>query len=81
MPSLATRLAISRYQTANVEAAAEAAQAAAATAAAAAVTAQTAANTANDVIADIEDGVLDLDAVKVGGQRFINSAGTLVPEP
>lgn len=30
---------------------------------------------------DIQDGTLDLEAVTVGGTRFINDGGTLVAEP
>lgn len=62
-------------------AAAAAADAAAANAAVEAAAATAAAASANDTIAQIEDGTLDLSAVKIGGTRFINNAGTLEPEP
>lgn len=74
MPSLATRLAVQRLTLANTEAAAAAAIAAA-------EAANIAAAAANDAIEDLEAGTLDLDAVSVGGQRFINDGGTLVVEP
>jgi hypothetical protein len=74
MPSLATRLAIAKLTLANTEAAADAAISAA-------NAANTAAANANATIAEIESGTLDLDAVKVGGTRFVNSGGSLVAEP
>ena len=63
---------------ANVAAAT--ANTAATTAAAAATSAQSAADSANDTIDEIEAGTLDLSAVKVGGTRFVNTGGSLVPE-
>lgn len=53
---------------------------AAADAAAAATDAATAAAGANTAIAQIEAGEYDLEAITIGGQRFINDAGTLVLE-
>jgi hypothetical protein len=67
MPSLRTRI---RYQEVILDVAEEAlADAAAAVASATAA------------LEDIELGVLDLDAITVGGLRFINDGGTLVVEP
>lgn len=57
------------------------AQAAAETANNAAELAFEAAADAGLAIAQIEEGTLELEAVKIGGQRFVNSGGTLVPEP
>lgn len=37
--------------------------------------------TATETLGDLEAGTLDLDAVTIGGQRFINDGGTLVVEP
>lgn len=67
MPSLSTRLA---YQAMTLD------QAEAAT-----ISAIAAAAAANEAVEAIEGGTLDLDAVTVGGQRFINSGGNLIPEP
>lgn len=61
-------------------AAAAAADAAAATAQAEASSAAAAASQANSLIEDIEAGELDLSAVKVSGQRFINNGGVLEAE-
>ncbi len=36
---------------------------------------------ATDALVDIEAGTLDLDAVTVGGQRFVNNGGVLELEP
>lgn len=67
MPSLRTRI---RYQEVKLGLSQDAlADAAAAVA------------TATDQLEDIAAGTLDLDAITVGGQRFINDAGTLVLEP
>jgi S-adenosylmethionine:tRNA-ribosyltransferase-isomerase (queuine synthetase) len=67
MPSLRTR---QRYQALVLDRA-EASIAAA----------SAALETATDTLEDIEAGTLDLDAVTIGGQRFINDGGTLVVEP
>lgn len=67
MPSVSTRLAFQRMVIAGAEAAAAAANAAAAN--------------ANAAIDDLEAGNLDLDAVTVGGERFVNTGGSLNPEP
>jgi hypothetical protein len=58
-----------------------AAQTAAADAQAAANTAITAADSATTTLSQIESGTFDVDAVTIGGTRFINSGGTLVAEP
>ena len=60
-----------------------AADTAAAEAAAAATEAQAAAasaTTANSAITQIQEGTLEIEAIKIGGQRFINSGGSLVAE-
>lgn len=67
MPSLATRMA---YQGLALASAQDALADAAAEVAAA--TAQ---------LADLADGELELDAITVGGVRFINDGGALVAEP
>lgn len=67
MPSIRTRI---RYQGMTLETAEDALASAAAEVAAATTT-----------LSNIETGTLDLDAVKVGGVRFINSGGSLVAEP
>lgn len=67
MPSLRTRIAFDRIVLAT-------AQDALADAAASVAT-------ATQQLNDIQAGTLDLSAVKVGGQRFINSGGNLVAEP
>lgn len=33
------------------------------------------------LLIDLQDGELDVEAITVGGQRFINDGGTLVVEP
>lgn len=67
MPSLATRIA---YQSLTLSTAQEALSEAA-----------TAVAEAADELEALADGTLELEAVNVGGQRFINSGGSLVPEP
>ena len=67
MPSLATRIA---YQNLSLATAQEALSEAAAAVA----------DAAEDLQA-LADGELELDAVTVGGTRFVNSGGALVPEP
>lgn len=67
MPSLRTR---TRYQGLVLETAQdEIAEAAAAL------------STATDTLSDLESGTLDVDAITVGGVRFIESGGNLIPEP
>jgi len=63
------------------QAAAVAANEAAEVAQTAAETATTAADAANAAIENLEAGTFDLEAVTVGGQRFINNGGVLEPEP
>lgn len=65
----------------NLFLAAQTAYDAAAQAHSAANAATNAAAEAEAVIDEIEAGTLDMDAVKVGGVRFINSGGSLVQEP
>lgn len=67
MPSLRTRTA---YQNIVL-----------ATAQDALVEAAAAVSDATTALNDIQTGTLDLDAVKIGGQRFINDGGALVAEP
>ena len=38
-------------------------------------------SSATTTLSAIEAGTLDLDAVTIGGTRFINNAGSLEPEP
>lgn len=38
-------------------------------------------NTATQTLGEIQTGTLDLDAVTVGGVRFIESGGALIAEP
>ena len=45
------------------------------------VEAATAVADATDALTDIQTGTLDLDAVTIGGQRFINNGGVLEVEP
>jgi hypothetical protein len=66
MPSLRTR---TRYQEYLLSGAQEALDEAA-----------EAVSAATDVLEDLEAGTLDLEAVTVGGVRFVNDAGVLVPE-
>ncbi len=68
MPSLRTR---TRFQGIVLETAEEALVAASAAVASAAA----------GTLGEIEAGTLDLDAITVGGVRFIESGGNLVPEP
>lgn len=67
MPSLATRIA---YQNLTLATAQEALSEAA-----------TAVAEATQDLQDLTDGELELDAVTVGGQRFVNSGGVLIAEP
>lgn len=67
MPSLATRM---RYQGIVLERA-EAALSEAAEAV----------GNATETLEAIEAGTLDMDAITVGGVRFIHSFGDLIPEP
>lgn len=67
MPSLRTR---TRYQGLVLETAQDAIADAAA-----------AVSSATDTLNDIEAGTLDLDAITVGGQQFINDSGVLVAAP
>lgn len=67
MPSLRTRVAIQNAVLATAQQElAEAAQAV---------------SDATDLLEEIQDGVLDVEAITVGGTRFINDGGTLVAEP
>lgn len=43
--------------------------------------AQNAADSANEAIDQIANGTLELEAVKIGGQRFVNDGGVLTVEP
>lgn len=63
------------------QSAADAANEAAAVATDTAATAQTAADAANGAVDQIADGTFSLDAVKIGGVRFTNQGGELLPEP
>ncbi len=74
MPSLRTRISYAGMAASNIEATVAVAQAALAEAAVAVAE-------ATDTLEEIETGVLDLEAVTVGGQRFINNGGVLEPEP
>jgi hypothetical protein len=74
MPSLRTRQA---YQNIILSTA----QDALGDAAAAVADATETLGTVQDTITDIQAGTLDLDAVTVGGKKFINVGDELVPEP
>lgn len=63
MPSIKTRVAYQNIALAQAEVALTAAA--------------TAVASATDTLSDIEDGALDLSAITVGGQRFVNNAGNL----
>jgi thiamine monophosphate kinase len=81
MPSLKTRLS---YQSIVLDTAQVALSDAAAVAAAASVAVASATATLGTVqgnLTDIADGVFDLDALTVGGARFVNNAGVLEVEP
>ena len=67
MPSFRTRMAYDRIVLATAQDALADAGAA--------VTAAT------EQLEQISDGTLDLDAVTIGGTRFINNGGVLEPEP
>lgn len=67
MPSIRTRI---RYQNISLDQAEDALADASAAVAEATTT-----------LSSIETGVLDLDAVTIGGTRFINNGGVLEPEP
>lgn len=67
MPSIRTR---TRYQGLVLE-----------TAKASIAVAAAAVSVATATLTDLESGTLDVAAIKVGGQRFINDGGTLVAEP
>lgn len=67
MPSLSTRLQHDRHVLANAEVAL--------------ATASEAVAEAAGSLADLADGTLALDAITVGGQRFINNGGLLELEP
>ena len=75
MPSLRTRQAYDRAVLKTAEVALE-------QAASAVADATTSLTTVQGTIDDLTDGTLELDAVTVGGQRFIyDGVGNLVPEP
>jgi len=67
MPSFRTRIAVQNIVLATAQQ--ELVEAAAAV------------SDATDLLEDLQAGVLDVDAITVGGQQFINDGGTLVVAP
>lgn len=74
MPSLRTRQAYQSIVLAT-------AQDALGDAAAAVVAATETLGTVQDTITDLQAGVVNLDAVTIGGDRFVNNGGVLEREP
>lgn len=67
MPSLRTRIA---YQNIVLDGAQ-----------AALVEAQAAVSAATETLTDLQSGTIDLDAITIGGQMFVNNAGVLEVAP